>query len=226
MKLNDADRIYLGSSAARRVYAGANKVWPSFPLVNNVATTIRTASAAPHVVNMPSGIVAGDLLLVVIGVLGISSVSAGWTALDTTTAQYRIATGTSADALSVTATGTFTLTAVAYCISDYVGVPVSASVQATSATHDPPAVTPAWGLKNTLWFVQASSSTAVGTGFISFPANYDHPYYLIPSGTSNSIFRLWTARRRLRAATEDPGPLTSGVSVAVRARTIAVQGIS
>jgi hypothetical protein len=118
------------------------------------------------------------------------------------------------------------LTAVVYCISDYVGVPESKSFTATSTTHDPPALAPTWGLKNTLWFVQASSSNGAGTGFISFPANYDDSYYPKPGATSNSAMTVWTARRKLRTTTEDPGPLTSGVSVSVRARTIAVQGIA
>jgi len=228
MKLNDADNIYLGGVNADAVYAAGVKVWPSFPIVKSVATTSSPAGTT-HNVNMPTGVRAGDLLLSLVGVGGVSSLGgSAWTTMDSLSAQYRIATGGGSDTLIYNLSGVYTLLGVVYCIRGYVGVPVSASVvsAATDTVYDPPPLTPAWGLKNTLWFIYCSGGTPNGETYIGFPANYGNTYNLLPTPTKDIHQNLYTARRKLRAATEDPGLITASGPATARARTIAVQGIA
>ena len=195
-----------------------------FPRVRSITTTDSPPKTA-HVINIPGVINAGDLLICVAATAGLVSLSAGWTGFDTISGSYRVASATGADALTITLSGSYYLMAAVYLITGYVGTPQGTSVATSAATtHDPPPLSPSWGLKNTLWIVQATSGVIVagGSGFNSFPPNYTNAVHIAPPGTVG--YALWTARRKLRAATEDPGPLTSSEAVSARVRTIAVQG--
>lgn len=195
----------------------------SYPLVKSRATT-NSAPSTTHSINLPTGIIAGDLLLMLVGASGITGVSAGWTALDALSALYRIADGTETPPTITVGPSAVNLTAVVYRIANYSGVPQSASIVtgASATTHDPPALSPSWGLKNTLWFAQGTCPTNTVTSFASTPANYTDADFLAPPVPGASTNLLWVGRRSLAAATEDPSAFTTAAGIGCRVRTIGV----
>ena len=193
----------------------------NFPLIKSTATT-QLAASTSHVLNMPAGIEAGDLLVSTIGSGAVTGISAGWTTLDTGfSGAYRIATGTAADALTYTLSSAQTLVAIVRRIVNYVGAPESLSVTVTDLlSHNPPAVTPTWGAKDTLWLATTSCSAA--TPISGSPANYNVQTVYPAAGPSNyTIANGW---RKRKIATEDPSPYTTATNASSRSRTIAIQG--
>ena len=190
------------------------------PIIAGVATTNNAANTT-HNVNLPAGNV-GDMLIVFLGGAGITAANGGWTSLDTLSAVYRVATG--ADALTVTLSGSFTLTAVAYRIRGYAGVPESVSaVSASSATIDPPVLTPSWGLANVLWFACCVYTCPSAITVTAAPANYGDPNFVPPAiGPNNGA--VYTSTRFLRAASDDPGVFNLSAVTQPRGRTVAIRG--
>ena len=202
------------------ITGSANVTANAMPTIVATATTNNAANTT-HSVNLPAGNV-GDMLIVFIGGGGITAANGGWTSLDTLSAVYRVATG--ADALSVTLSGSFTLTAVAYRIRGYAGVPEAVSVTAASVTTiDPPALTPSWGLANNLWFASCIYSYPSAITLTATPANYGDAIFVPPAiGANNSA--VYTSTRFLRATSDDPGVFNLSAATQPRGRTVAIRG--
>jgi len=219
--------------AGMKGWAEHNIDYAGYPVIESVAYNSPPAGTS-HVFTMPSGIVAGDLLLLLYGAQGgiFVSETAGWLSIgaDSRSALYRIATGDANDNYTInTNNAASPPTGVVYRISNYVGAPESASVTSTVAgAGDPPALSPSWGAKNTLWIAQCNTSTDQA----SYPSIYAMPYFysdryrVYPSTypTVGGPTLVSLATRRARTPTEDPSPFLGSNFTSSRSRVVAIRG--
>ena len=201
-----------------------------FPVVEAVNGGNDVINQQNHTVNLPAGIVAGDLLIVVFTTDETPAVTfpGGWINLFDTingvsvrfTAEYRIADGGEGASIVVTTADNQMTSHTSYRISGYNGVP-EVGVSATGADNspNPPNLTPSWGLRSTLWLSIAGYDGGTKT-VNAYPANYtdgrnDRANNAEGSGTGS-------ARREIGAVSDDPEVFTlSGVDDWV-ANTIAI----
>lgn len=188
-----------------------------------------------QIVDLPSGIMAGDLIIacVVGGFSSSRSIStpAGWTALynrglqDTSQRRgagfYRIATGGEGSTLAVRWNNIIKGCSLCYLIRNYSGTPEASNAAGNSEGYPFPALSPSWGKKNTLWLECAHvAKTAVFT----YPApSSGYSDQLKANDTSGQGYQIWSARRAASVATETPGSVTdSGIAKYLTA-TIGIQ---
>ncbi|MGH8573430.1 MAG: hypothetical protein ACREX8_12770, partial [Gammaproteobacteria bacterium] len=184
----------------------------AFPVVQGISNGRTTSNQTSHSVTLPSGIVAGELLLVPIAVDGDagSSASAGWTELGDVTegtisgaVYYKIAAGS--DTLTITTVDSEQISWVAHRISG-AGTPTGSSVIGDSTNPDPPNHN-AGSAADYLWVaVHCGDGTTVSS---AAPTNYTN--LLTQAGTGSiSGASISVARRTLNAASENPGTFTAG----------------
>lgn len=204
-----------------------------FPQVAATNTSSETANATTHTVNLPAGIAAGDLLLVVFGVDGAPAVTfpGGWTKVGlgagTSTNLFfghKIADGGEGASISVTTDASERSAHQSYRINHWHGVtvPVFGALEAngTDTAADPPSVNPStWGTENTLWIITVVSDA--DTTFSADPANYTNPLEN-DSGSTTAGVKVRTLRRELAAASEDPDAFTN-TNREWHARTIGIR---
>ena len=144
-----------------------------------------TAFGTSHSITLPSGITAGDLLVVVFysgtSTSTPSTSSSGWSMSAVSTSSngcgavfYKVATGS--DALSVTTATSAVARHVSLRITGASGTPTITSTTGTSAAPDPPSVTPAGGSADYL-YIAAAGESAVGvtsTTITSAPSGYSN----------------------------------------------------
>lgn len=196
-----------------------------FPTVKDTEVSNAASSSSPSV-TMPSGISAGDLLITIIFRSGTSTANGqnGWTELFEVTwdsminAFYKVADGSEGSTQQPVVYGSANVTAHnTYLISGYQGVPEAdttpSGVGATTTTPDPPSLSPSWGSAKTLWIAAAGQNS---TTLISYPTNYT-------DGLTSGDGRMWSARREIETATEDPGVFTHSTARRPLAATIAVR---
>lgn len=203
-----------------------------FPVINGTAD-FAGPNVLTHDVTLPSGIVAGELLLTAISGTGtpdLDGTPSGWSVLFNnasggTGSDRRLIvlrkTAAGSDTLTVTMTSTASsaaIAAVSFRISKTGAVPeASSSASGSSANPNPGSLTPSWGEKKTLWLAffagRAGSVSAI-------PSNYSDSF----SSLSGSNILVGSARRFLRASTEDPGTFTQSASDNWVAATVAVRG--
>lgn len=211
----------------------------AFPVIQAVGETNGSTAATSKVCNLPTGIVSGDLLLLELRSNGADthSTPTDWTALflndgsdisdDVTSLWYRVAAGTEGASVTVTATASLKFTSVSFRVSghDSATAPViSTLVVGTSASPDPPALTPAGGAKDFLWLAMAAYE-GEQTDPPTFPTNYTLGQVAASSGAGGAIAtnsRSAGAGSQLNAATEDPGIYTISVSDDWTAWTVAI----
>lgn len=134
-----------------------------FPQVAAAVSTAITANGTSHVVNLPSGITAGQLLLIIAGLDGTPTISAGtWTALTgaantvAVRALWKIADGSEGSTVTVTSSAS---EKAEYWACRITGAHASAAPEHTAAATGsaganiilPAALTPSWGADDTLW---------------------------------------------------------------------------
>lgn len=203
----------------------------------DIASSVKTqsaSSASTLVVTMPSGIVAGNLLVVILTLAGTTASGwtgpAGWTSLAGAQGHsifYRIATGSETSTYTFTAPATAVLLASALRItgnhaSAAPEIQVTSSSTGTTAA-DPPSLTPSWGSATTLWLTVLSCGTAyVFLGFSSYPANYTFQQTAVDGGFSGACH--FFAGRKLTATSDNPGAFaSSGSSGRYLVATIAIR---
>lgn len=203
-----------------------------FPQIGGTpATYIEASLLTSHPVTLPSGIVSGELLLMIVR-QGGSNVSktppSGWTLISGAgfmEVYSRTADGTEGATADVGITTARKLLAVTLRIAPAAAVEVAT----ISNTLDSPSLSPAWGSDDTLWIaassVQQNDSTFEYTGD---PTSYTRIAYLETTdgaGASNlTDAQLVIAYRELATATEDPDAWpTSGTQSGNRSLTLAIQ---
>jgi hypothetical protein len=196
-----------------------------FPFVAASATS--EASGTSHVVNLPSGIASGDLLIVCFTTTNNTTFTwpSGWTLLATivsnnyeTEVRYRIADGTEGASITVTTGASGSTAHCAVRITDHgsgVNAPEAAIAHAANSSINPPGLTPTGGAKNYLWLEgYGINGTGTSTG--------QSTNYTMIANTSNGAPDTAIAYRELNAATEDPGLMSATSVVRWIAWTIAV----
>lgn len=191
----------------------------AFPTGQARATGRTTAAnVTSHPVTMPSGIVAGELLLVLFSTDGTPTCTDGsglWTKLGqvndaavncTAAIFHKIAAGS--DTLTVTTSVGEQSSHISHRISGASGVVTAASAVTNgiaSANSNPPNHTPPAGAKDYLWIAcRTGDSTPVAT---VAPTNYGNLLSIAAAGTAGASSSV--ADRLLNAASDDPGAFTS-----------------
>lgn len=215
----------------------ANAPAPDPPVVETTAETAVSTAGTNHVINLPSGITAGDLLLLVLAkgsVAATVNAHADWTEiLDENAATgfyiaYRIATGSEGATTTLVTSANTRSATIAYRISgaDPATAPqVGTTATGSSTTPDPPSLTPSGGPKDFLWIAALSRggeeadddtwATTAPTGFTNLLQK------ACGTAGTNLAGIVATAQLQETAATKDPATFTIATG-AWRAQTIAV----
>lgn len=209
----------------------------AFPTVAASNTSVQSSATNSHTISLPSGIQAGDLLIIFFTypISGLANALSGWTKLKEyygsgdvfgTNVYYRVADGTEGSTVTITTTGNFQSAHASYRITGHGGNPeVSTGATSTgSTTPDPDSLTPSGGAKDYLWIAHAGAPGAVT--FSAYPTNYGSNQLTIRSNTSGNTATVAVATRNLNASSEDPGTFTISGSVRWVALTIAVPPVA
>lgn len=210
-----------------------------YPSVASTATSAKTVdTGTTHTVSLPSGIEAGDLLLIFWADANTSGTQpatpAGWTALYSGQwgssnvyyrAWYRIADGSEGSTVNVTG-GAERSAHTAYRIASgsFQGVPVASpgNTGTTNSNPDPDNLTSGFGNVPTLWIAAAHIT---GTIWVTPPASYGNILEGTTGSTGVAHAYMATAERMLTAASQNPGAFTIDTDHSWGAYTVAVQGM-
>lgn len=206
------------------------------PTIAAAATSATTTAGTNHVIVLPAGIVADQLLLVL---MGIGSTAATLNAhadytelLDENLAGglkilYRWTTGSETDPTLVTSANTRDAT-ITYRIAGAINPATQApQIGTTAATTDPPSITPTGGPKDFLYIamvVSTGEQADDGTYVTVFPTNYADSQQEKTCGVAGTNLGglVGAAGRQTTASTtEDPSAFTVS-EAASRTQTIAI----
>lgn len=190
------------------IAGAATDVTPTVQTRSSGAST--AVNATSHVITMPSGITAGDLLIIVFSTDGTADVSitAGdWIKLDQETGTgvssavfYKFAAGS--DTATVT-TGSEQTSHIVFRISG-ASVPYIAQANGDSTNTNPPDLDTGTS-RNYLWIATATHDSTVVAS--AAPTNYATLTTQAAAGTAGASTS--TAERSLTASSENPGTFTS-----------------
>jgi hypothetical protein len=205
----------------------------TFPVVQTTATFSDSSNTGSHAVSLPTGITAGDLLMIFADCAGSPSpgtfTATGWTFFATEangtngflTVGYRQpATGSEGASVTVTTTGSTRLGWASYRISgsDTTTAPSKPTgTTGTSANPGPPANTPAWGALDTLWIAAYGAAGSSGSASAA-PSGFSG--LLNSAGALSSGASAWL---QSHTATETPGTFTTSGSGGWVATTVAIK---
>ena len=191
-----------------------------------------SAASTSHTRALPSGIVSGQMLLIISRLAGgvtVSNIPSGWTQVTgtitnaLTTAFYRIADGSETEVVISQNANTKVL-------STLLVVSPASSVEGTfnTGTADPPSLSPSWGSDDNLWLAVGSlRSTDAVSSYNASPAGFDLVSYTeTTDGGADSAAecQLFIASREEAAATVDPGAFgINGTASVPRSGTFAIQ---
>jgi hypothetical protein len=213
----------------------------AFPVV--AARNVRTQSsnATSFAPFLPAGIVAGDLLLLFVGVGGDPASGAltwpdGWLPIANGAGEgrsggssfggrgeirYRIADGSEGASITVTSPITGRWISRSWRIQKHRHTHAPPEIARVENSTNPPSLSPSWGREETLWIV--AHTRAFGADTTGFPSSYTDGLNLRSGGASATDISGAVAERLLAAATEDPDNfVVSGGRV--QAFTIAIRG--
>ncbi len=202
-----------------------------FPQVESINGGNNNSNATSHTVNLPSGIVLNDVVLVFFASDGSPTITfpAGWIELfqnangtnNKLGAWYRVANGTEGATITVTTSASERTAHTSYRISGAGGTPCYAptTVTGASVSPNPPSGTPFWAQANTLWF--AACGYDYNRTVSAYPTNYTNGRNDYANNTQGC--GVGTARREVNAASEDPGTFTISASDDWVANTVAIQ---
>lgn len=227
---------------ASALLAQESSVPTSFPQVAATNTSAESTAVSSHDVSLPTGVVSGDLLIVIFGIQ-TSSASAsatwpsGWTEFFNVTAGtssvlfhaggYRLADGSEGSTIVVSTSVNGQSAHNSYRITGAENPSIRAPEAATTSsdvsgsTIDPPSLTPTGGAKDYLWLVTASARG--GKTVTGVPANYGNLIEIYSTTGLAASVSTHSMRRELNAVSEDPSTLTFDSAATRRAAaTIAV----
>lgn len=220
-----------------------------FPQVEAVAQSTQL-DGEDRTLDLPSGIQAGNLLLLMLWIGNGSSVvddPTGWTSIQNEVSSpnsgiihrrrvfYRQADGTEGSTLALhisSGSTTVDTRSFVFRITDHrdpsIHPPEAGAVNENpegqqTANPDPPSLSPSGGAKDYLWFAWATwgNSSSSETDVSSYPSNYTNGIQEGPAG-GPADGHIGVARRELFAASEDAGAFTLGTSVDWLAGTVVV----
>ncbi len=223
----DAFRLYVSDTVGGNITAVMEGV---YPMVASTATSNDADGGTIMSVNMPSGLVSGDMILVFMSSYNANAFRTitppdGFTQMFeshySTYYQhggwYKVSTGTEGSSQNFTLDLNFSMTAASIRISKntYVGTPVCGTTTTGSASNpDPPSLTTGFGVVKTLYLATAHSENAQA----SVPTNYD-----LTVASTDYAARTYVAQRNYTSASDDPGTYGSSTGVWL-ANTIGLKG--
>lgn len=213
----------------------------TFPVVQATAESSTATAGTSHVVTLPSGIVAGDLILIILdkgSTAATVNAHADYTELlDENQAHglyiaYRWAAGGETNPTLVTSAATRSAE-ITYRISGAINPAtqppqIGTTATATSLTPDPPSLTPTGGAKDYLWIAfygKDGEELDDDTWSNTPPTNYTpSPPLQKACGTAGTGLggMIAAASRQANTATENPGTFSDDLSTTWRAQTIAI----
>jgi len=203
----------------------------SAPVIASYATYGSSTATTSHAIPMPSGIVAGDLLVILFGTADsvTHTMPSGWTThvgvafsgfTGVTLATYKIATGSEGSTATITTSANARDAAVALRITggrsglvnntDYA---TFGAVLGNTSTPNPGSVTPAWGSANNLW-LQALGMRSNSVSVSAYPTGYTLGQIVASTSGGVSNYRIAVSGKQLLAATEDADAYTLSGSTA------------
>lgn len=199
------------------------------PVVNGSAVT-NNGNATSQAANLPSGIVAGELLLLFCEVDSSATsinVPAGWTSLYNVTsgsnrqrAFYKTATGSEGATVTITIGTASFFAAIALRIGGANLTPeAGTAAAATSTSADPPSLSFAGGVDAYLVIAVSGAKMSTGSAPAAYPPGYSANQLSAPANFNS----LALATKNAAAANEDPGAFTWGSSVNNIANTVAIR---
>ncbi len=203
------------------------------PTVAATTTTADSAAVSNHTVNLPSGIVSGNLLVIIFGSDGDRDIGwpAGYTeffenresSFVTLAGAYRQADGGEGATITVTTSADEKAVSFAYRITGHEdpstqAPEASTGVNGSSVNPDSDSITPTGGSKDYL-FLTPHVHDATATNDTT-PTSYTNK--IEAETSSGGLVGGACAERQLTASSEDPGAWTIGTSRAWAASTIAV----
>ncbi len=190
----------------------------AFPPVETTAVSVEATSVTAHTVTMPSGIVSGNLIIIMFA-YGASNVEFTWPtgftemfkretqAFAKSAASYKQSDGTEGASLTVTTNVSVKSAHNTYRISGH----EDPATQAPESNDfhgvfqpDPPNLIPTGGAKDYLWLAWASSRET--NDMTAAPTSYTDRIEQEGSVADDPIAS--SARRQLNAASENPGAFT------------------
>jgi len=201
-----------------------------FPSVIASTQTNNGSPVGSGNVNLPAGIVAGELLLIHCSLF--NATASGWTqAFVPTNAAHgtvlwKIATGSEGSTVAVTnAGGTQYLAAIAWRIKGGKAVEAPSSPATGASTSPAPAsLTPSWGKRSTLWFALLHTNGLFQSAptVSAYPSGFSDGQQRNASNSNgfNSVAAAWMQDR---AATMSPGTFTLSASRSWAAYTIGIK---
>lgn len=211
----------------------------TFPVVEGRSKTSYPGPTATlsHVITLPTGIVAGELLFVVAHTDDLASASgmsasAGWTEVcDVANVNYhrlaaysKIAEGS--DSLTITlSTSSERLNYICWRISGARAVHASVTTQTGASTaHDPPICAPGVGTKDFLWIAVAGELSVSDTSYSSFSSGYGNTNNMAAFTRSGAaVHLLGSCEKTANGSSENPGQFTAVWSSHYIAKTFAIE---
>lgn len=206
----------------------------AYPVVAATNKSKQDSNIRVHSVSLPSGIAAGDLLIVLFRTPSGGATHtppSGWATLasrisnGTTSIFWRVANGSEGSTINVDAGDTERSVANSYRITGFGGSP-QAAFASTNVT-DPPSLTPSWGSSKVLWLALVSMRRSNQT-ITAAPGSYTN--LVDQANTSNSsptYAHIGSARRTTTASSENPGAFSiTGTAEEPHAATIAINSFS
>lgn len=197
----------------------------AFPSIATVSSYGATVNASSHVVPMPSGIVAGNLLVSICGNSnGVSTtMPSGWSAnvgvsgsggnLNVLRVNYKIATGTEGANMTITTASNCGLVAIVYRITgnrpDVVGgtdlVTYGSILGNTAAPDQIINAATAWGSAKHLW-LNAISFNSTSVSVTSYPTGYSLGQTVASTSGGANAYRIACCAKQFEGSQEDPDP--------------------
>jgi len=204
--------------AVLTLFSIATSAQAAFPTVAATNTSGQSSNVTSHTVNLPTGINAGDLLIVFFACDGDSTVTwptgNGWASIFhqtnsvTLDVGYKIADGTEGATITVGTGASEQSAHISYRITGHNSAQapqVSTGATGTSASPNPNSLTPTGGAKDYLWIAVEGNDDGRDTAS-AYPSNYTNGQ-TNPAGTTSGV-NVAVARRQLNASSEDPGTFT------------------
>lgn len=205
----------------------------AFPTHESVTETTFASDTTTHNVSMPATVNAGDVLVCLFSNDGAATVTTpgGWTQESSTAngASGRLSVySKTADGSEGGTTVDFVTSAnekAAAQVHRYSGahgdVEVGTPVTGSTASQDPPSLSPSWGSADTAWLAVVGRNTTATVS--SYPTDYANGLDTQSGLADNTHAQVASARRNNATATEDPGAFTMSAAVNGITQTVAIR---
>jgi len=207
----------------------------NFPTVEATNYSHEATAVTSHDVSLPSGIQAGDLLLVVFGSYVVTAITtpSGWSKIGDTDAYstyiqmaqfYKIADGEEGATVAITTAGSTKSSAVAYRITGFDSATApekGTAATSVNTTPNPPSVSPTWGSDDNLFI--AVETNRINSAVTAYPTNYSDNQVNAVNSSSTTSSSTGICSREYAASSDDPGTFTIAASRYAVANTIVIK---